>query len=237
MRKKSVRMRFVFLFLLACGLVESSWGIVNQNVIVPHSDDADQREFQNVYQAIANPTINVATISSATISSATITQRLDMTSHKITNLANGTASTDAMAFGQNHFYGVVCSSVTSLDFSTTNATFQTTHVGCTGSLSVSAHHALIVGNGQLTQSAGGQESGLAIFRDAANLDDATNGQCKARTDATGMTLTAINCSLSGYDAVGDISSHTWVVKINASGGSTAHFPNGSTSHFIVLEVD
>ncbi len=71
-----IRKPFIaFGVLILCGLAEISFGAssVVEDVIVPHQDADVQREFQNVYQAVKNPTIQNATVSSATITNLTVT--------------------------------------------------------------------------------------------------------------------------------------------------------------------
>lgn len=94
-RPNSVRRPFVILFLLACGLVESSWA-VQQSPVVPHDDPAIEREAQNIYQAISNPTINLATISSATVKYVSIST-VSIGSATVTNLVGLNGSADACA--------------------------------------------------------------------------------------------------------------------------------------------
>lgn len=53
--------RIAFLFLLLCALTECLWAASIQAPIVPHTDPADEREFQNVYQAVnAKPSIYIS---------------------------------------------------------------------------------------------------------------------------------------------------------------------------------
>ena len=97
MSKRTLRWPFLYAFLLALslacvcfGATSSSQGSVPETPVVTHvTNPADQREFQNVYQAIKNPTINKAVISSATISSLIIST---MTVSSFT-ATNATAST------------------------------------------------------------------------------------------------------------------------------------------------
>lgn len=119
-------MRTLLLFLI---LALPAFASVPESPIVSHKVN-EEREFQNVYQAIKNPTISAETVSSATISSltvstmsassatitnatintssittlsvsvASVTVSLDLGSKKITHVANGTVSTDAATFSQ-----------------------------------------------------------------------------------------------------------------------------------------
>jgi len=54
MKLRGLRWPFVLLFLLGCGGVMVCWGAApsQSNVIIPHQDPANQREFQNVYQVL-----------------------------------------------------------------------------------------------------------------------------------------------------------------------------------------
>src|ERR1700740_2313973 len=54
-------------------LLRLCWASVPESPIVTHSDANDQREFQNAYQAIKNPTIANGTASTMTVTSLTAT--------------------------------------------------------------------------------------------------------------------------------------------------------------------
>lgn len=102
-----------------------------------HSDSNEAQEFENVYndlRKIFNREISSMSVTNFNATNSTFSfvhastgtfDRLDMLNGKIINLANGTASTDATAFGQIN-YGLQKSSQTSINSqaTTTSATFQ-----------------------------------------------------------------------------------------------------------------
>lgn len=118
--------KLTVILLLTCATVACADGPVFKN-----KDRFTQQEFDNVYQSIRTIPFSPLTVSTATItSSATIRTTLDMQSHKIVNLTNGTATADAAAYGQLKYFQAIRSSKTTL-FSTTSSTYQDTSLSAT----------------------------------------------------------------------------------------------------------
>lgn len=113
--------KVIALFLLATPVFASGPKYTGAN-----TDPQVNQEFINAYQDIRNPVINYAQISSETVKVSSITQlslggNASANGFKITGLANGTAATDAVAFGQ-----IVTSSITY----TTWASYTPSIAGC-----------------------------------------------------------------------------------------------------------
>ncbi len=89
-------MRKLLFILLLC----SPWNVLGAGPKYHYEDSNLNDEMSNIYKDIPNVLKGDVRISSVTIASATVTSQLDMRSNKITNVANGTAATNAAAFGQ-----------------------------------------------------------------------------------------------------------------------------------------
>lgn len=65
-----IRWPFVLLFLIACGLVELSWGATS--TLLPVEDPATYRDLQNLEQVIVSPSISTGTAQNLTITNLTV---------------------------------------------------------------------------------------------------------------------------------------------------------------------
>jgi|SRR5665213_1091924 len=155
---------------------------------------------------------------------------LNMGANKITNLANGTASTDAMAFGQ--YFGGAQSAIQTSGTTTTTftgATSTMTATVVTGSITPTSSSKRIKVTISFHVQTNNNIGLFAIFRNTTNLMDATGGgQCgsatvasednqitliwidsPATTSATSYTIYGENATLSGNINVGN--GRTWTV--------------------------
>ena len=200
-------------------------GSINNQSVITSTISASSATLTNV-------TATTGTFTNMSISSMTST--LPMSGRKITGLANGTAITDAAAFGQ--LFNVICSSTVAISSSTTSGTFVPTNLSCSGSLGVSGHHALILASGDMKTTVAGAQSIAALFIDSTNLDDPSQGQCTLDANATGFSLDISHCTMIGYTLPGDTNSHTYAVKFFGAGG-TAIWGNGATTRMVVIETN
>jgi len=177
-------------------------------------------------------TAGTQTISGATtLSAATITLAADMAagSHKITGLANGTATTDAAAFGQiKVIQGPIHSSNTG-STSTTSGTPQSTGLTGTITLTNSANRVLIMVSGNSTCASTSTELRGHIFRDSTDLG------INWYVNNPGSNNYDSPTNVSLVDSPGDTSAHTYTVKIASSDGShTVYWNRDSNPTYMQL---
>lgn len=199
----------------------------------------DPKAVYAVYVATNSPGVaNTTTLLSVSTQGAVAIGggALDMGSHKITSLTNGSASSDAAAFGQLPVFSVLCSSSVSISSTTTSSSFVPSYLGCTATLSNATHHFYIAGNMYLNNNTTTDASCEAVFEDGANLDAATLGQCEVNATVTGLSSIGATCPLVEYLAGSDTSAHAFRVYFDACGAGTAVAGNGTTARFIVFEV-
>jgi len=229
-----------------------------------HSDPNDAQEFQNLYNDLRKlfnktiPTINAGTVNASTItvSSATIADAaiakevvqvstinaLSMNAHKITGLANGTAATDAAAFGQIATPFLLSAPVfSSSSVKTSNA--STTYVAAGPSATItpqsSSSRFIVCTSGELLNSNEAVSNAqLTIFRNSTDLDVTGNGM--TRPDSS--TFLTRYTSICLGDSPATASAVTYQVYIKRQQGTstisyTADSGGKSSMAFIVvLEV-
>lgn len=140
-----------------------------------HSDANTQLEFENVYNDLRNTgTSDPLTLSSATIAALTVGSSMTMNGKKITNLANGTASTDAAAFGQLKFIQYV--STTAVGAQTTNSqTFVNSTLSTTITPTSSASKILIIAKGELSIDNATRDGMATIARNTTEVTGSIRG--------------------------------------------------------------
>lgn len=179
-------------------------------------------------------TFTSLTASTLTVtSSAAIQATLDMNSHKITNLASGSAATDAVAFSQFKILQVqACTTQTSS--STTSATFTTTNSSCTITPSNSSNKVLVFASGTLTNnSLAATVISASLFRGSTNLMGLAGGAA-INGSAAGTSLLA-PASMTYLDSPATTSATTYFVKIRSSdGATTANWGTTNLSQVMVL---
>lgn len=196
----------------------------------PHLND----EMDNIYKEATYPVwinakgstatvtyLKVSTMSVLTevIQVSTI-NALSMNSHKITGLANGTASTDAAAFGQIKIFQIVQSSNTTRADSTTTS-YGSTNLTASITPSDSAHKILAIAAGSMSSgSIQNLEAAATIFRDSTDLASIASGQgpCSITNGSTNISL-AVPCILLLQDSPASTSALTYTVKIKLASGA------------------
>lgn len=147
---------------------------------------------------------------------------------------NGSAATDAAAFGQLPTFNVLCSSSIAISSATTAAVFVPSNLGCSAALSNSSHHIYITANATFSNNGSGNQTQGAIFVDGINLDDPSQGQCAMDSTVAGLSLDIVPCFMQEYYLPGDTSSHAYRVYFGDSGGTQTM--RGNTSRMIIFEV-
>src|SRR6266576_1903035 len=142
------------------------------------------QEINNICQQIQNPvgnnlnystgtfiylTSKVITVDSMTVNYQ-VSANLPMGNHKITNLANGTASTDAAAFGQLFLFQAPVYCATNSNFTTTSASYVTTNLTCTITPTSSSNRVLVLTHAVYNGATGGTD--VSIFRGSSDLGPA-----------------------------------------------------------------
>lgn len=208
--------------------------------------DMDQ-EFQNVYQSIRNPAIESGTakqltittgtftsltVSSMTVSSITVLNQLSMSSKKITNLANGTASTDAVAIGQLKYVQLVSSTTTMLtnttsnSFVTSNMAVTITPTSASNRVMITVHTIVIPNNCQMC---------ITLKRGATELSGTACGFAEAGTSST-VGSRQQPLSFQYVDSPASTSALVYTVFfLNNSNGNTVTI-GGTVSTLIAEEV-
>lgn len=225
-------MKKTLLFLL---LVSSSWAACP--LYQYRSNPQINQEFQNTCQQILNPTVNSETVNSATMKSLTVSSETVTT--KLT-VPNGTASTDAAAFGQlptillqNH---VFCQ--TSTNFTTASSVFSTTNLSCSITPTSANSRILILSSGNIhSNNANNTNMFLSIFRGNTNLGDATVG-FGGISNGTTATQLGVPMAVVYQDTPLMAAATTYFVKIRSSDGLTnVSFPDSGVGNLLLVEVN
>lgn len=154
-----------------------------------------------------------------------------MGANKITGLANGTAATDAMAFGQNRIIQYV-SATTATDFSTTSVTFQSSSLTASITPTSASNKILVIASGLGSVQTANKVMFATIDRGGSNLM-AANGMAIVGGGANMQS----SITLSWLDSPATTSSTTYTVKIRNNDGATAVvWGNTSTQFIILMEV-
>jgi hypothetical protein len=161
--------------------------------------------------------------STLTMSGATIA----MGSNKITGLANGTAATDAAAFGQI-YYG--------FQATVTSSTFQNTNLSASITPTSSSHRIKItIAGGIEIASAANIEAFLSVFRGSTDLGSAANTGFAIARNQSGTSTSRTNASISYIDSPATTSSTTYTVKLrNSDNSTTVKFPTGDTEKAVII---
>jgi hypothetical protein len=159
-----------------------------------------------------------------------------MASNKITGLANGTASTDGVAFGQI-FYGfqALVTATTTTNFSTTSSTFQNTNLTATiPTLTNSAHRVKITVSGAMTNSNPNNTAAILSLTGTTNGTIANNGFCTINGTLTSQINTP--AAFVYIDSPGTTTAQTYRVIIKSSDNTTSvSFPGFNEFCQITLE--
>lgn len=150
-----------------------------------------------------------------------------MASNKITGLANGTASTDAMAFGQNHYFQIV-SATTTTPTSTTSASFVTSALTATIT-PTSASNKIKITATFFTSITGSGQGAYTIFRATTNL-----GGSFGMVDVIGTSLST-GVTLTWLDSPATTSATVYSVRFFSGLGLNITVGDGNIPASIILE--
>lgn len=156
-----------------------------------------------------------------------------MGANKITGLANGTASSDAAAFGQLKVIQIIAGTSTTA-FSTTSSSFQTTNLSASITPSSSSNKVLVMVNGQFIIDTSAAAGAVTVARGGTNIL-ATQGFMNPTATAANSFYMA---SYTYVDAPASTSALTYAVQIKSNGTNTTEFPGttNSTQSIILMEV-
>lgn len=164
-----------------------------------------------------------------TMSGATIA----MGSQKITGLASGTASTDAVNFGQIKVISIGAVATSTTEFTTTSSTFQTTNLTASITPSSSSSRILIMATSSAKTDSAGTPVTVTLARGGSNILG-TNGaiQIQAPSQTFGLAGCATICYI---DSPATTSSTTYAVQIrNNDGTTTVRYGYNSDSQIMIL---
>jgi hypothetical protein len=160
-----------------------------------------------------------------------INSPLAMVANKITGLANGTASTDAAAFGQLHYTQSPVLGTLSGTVTTSSASFTSTTLSASITPTTSSSKIKVTAYGCGGDSSAGGAAFYTIFRGSTNLGG-TNG------------LTSVNQGLSGdivpismgiIDSPATTSALTYTVQYMVNGAGTVSWGTTNITTTILLE--
>ncbi len=179
----------------------------------------------------SNTRVNVLEISGTGLAMKN-SKTIDMGSAKITALANGTAATDAAAFGQIRLLQTIYGSSTT-GFSTASNTYQTSNLSASITPTSSSNRVKITISGlALNNNVALSDMNISIFRGSTNLGPAVGfGQVSGASGAVYANLSFVT-----VDSPATTSSTTYSVKIkSADNTTTVVFGQASTQQSMVLE--
>lgn len=161
----------------------------------------------------------------------TLPGALSLNSNKITSLANGTASSDAAAFGQIQVLKIVTATSTTA-FSTTSSTYQTTNCSASITPTSASNRVLIMATGCSSAQAGGDGAFISLFRDTTNLGGGSDNAFLRCNSAV-----PIGQSLDFVDSPATTSAITYAVKIcNDDNTRTVSFNTAQKTSITLIEV-
>lgn len=207
-------------------------GVVNAPSIT-FSNDPDCGLFRVGTNEIALSTNGINQIDIST-TAVTLGLPLAMGAHKITTLSNGTASTDAVAFGQifTGFQAPV-QSISQSSFTTSSNTFQSTGLAGTITPTSSSHRIKISVSG-VVRSTTGVANVISVFRGATNL--ATGAAAAFQEfNPSPATNNYSACSFIFIDSPGTTSATTYTVKVRNDDNATTIGWGNTFDTVIILE--
>lgn len=158
------------------------------------------------------------TLSADTSGTNVSSGRLNMSSLKITSLANGTASTDGAAFGQIKYVQAPVYATSGTSFSTTSNSYQSTNLTATITPTSSSNRIKITITGCAQNNNGGAANAFyTIFRGATDIGGGTAaGDGFGRLNLTSRMIMTI----SAIDSPATTSATTYTVKVKNDDNAT-----------------
>ena len=145
---------------------------------------------------------------------------LAMGSSKITGLANGTASTDAMAYGQLNAIQTVSTSTTTATNSTSGSFANCTNMSVTITPTSASNKVLVTVSGilEFSATAANQSFNFTLTRGGSNIGDSTNGLFLGNSVAA--ALIAYPISFTILDSPASTSAQQYILQIKSDGTRT-----------------
>lgn len=178
----------------------------------------------------------VITVSSVTVSTEIVTTSLNMTGNKITNVGNGTASSDAAAFGQLHVLQVTQGTSSSRD-TTTNTSFTSTNLHASITPTSASSKILVIWQGSWACAGGTVNSAdvfLTVDRSGTNIGDSSAGLLHM-TNFAGSTFVTNGGSGAYLDSPATTSALTYTIQTKTSSSAvTVYWSSGIEKTSITL---
>lgn len=171
------------------------------------------------------------------LSGGTMSGVIAMGANKITGIANGTASTDAAAFGQIYYgFQAPVQATTTSGSSTTSSTFQNTALTASITPTSASHRIKVTVTFSGSADSNSTNAYFTIKRDSTNLGG-TNGFVAIIGSATGVTTLGAGVSMTYIDSPATTSGTAYTVQIASSNNSSPveFMPAGSQKSVIILE--
>jgi hypothetical protein len=164
--------------------------------------------------------------------------QLDMQSHKVINLTNGSASTDAAAYGQLQSLQTAVQSTTTTTTTTTSTTFVLTSSAATITPSSASSRIKITVSGCITANATtiGGSSFASIDRAGTNLGGAQGFSQGTSMVSSSATDDIYPCAFTYIDSPATTSATTYTVTIRSSVSTqTTKWAQNAITAVIILE--
>jgi len=153
-----------------------------------------------------------------------------MNNTKITGLANGTASTDAAAFGQIKVLQTITATSTT-SFSTTSTSYVTTNLSASITPTSASNRILIIASGDIGSNVGTNQIFVTLARNGVNILNA-NGITGPQIQIAGYYDMPV--TVSYVDSPASTSSLTYAIQIKGSASNAINFGSGTSTQSITL---
>lgn len=170
------------------------------------------------------------------LSGGTMSGAINMASHKITSVTNGTAAGDAVAYNQLRILQVV-SAANTTPFTTSSTSYVTTNTTATITPTSTASRVFIIASGTLASNgAANAVVSATIFAGGGSVVPSANGLAQAVAD--GITVGFVPCTMTFLDTPVTIAAYTYTVAVKVvSGVTTAQWgTNNITTTITLFEV-
>lgn len=160
---------------------------------------------------------------------------MSMSGTKITSLANGSASTDAAAFGQLKVIQIISGTTTSVT-STTSSTYQNTALAATITPTSASNKIFVLVSGALETNVAANNAQLSLKRGTTEV---TGGGLLMALRPSASATTRIGGSFMYLDSPATTAATTYtVVLLSSDNASTSRFPSnaGDTGSILLVEV-
>lgn len=175
---------------------------------------------------------NIHTGASPTFVGMTLSAALAMGTAKITGMGNGTAATDAAAFGQIKVIQTQVFTSVSESTTTTSSAYQNTSTTVSITPTSASNRILLLANGVVTINNSATSALVTLFRSTTNLatDEMARFSNSAGTGRCGATMAWV-------DSPATTSATTYTVKLrSADNTNTVGWAGGGATSLIAMEI-